>query len=62
MSWGKTCMSFRQIRCPATLRWKWTGAFFNPVRSHAIRMLFKKETGDRLYHAARSLERCRRDR
>lgn len=46
MSWGQRFMSFKQIRCPATLRWRQTEVLFSPVRNRAIRMSFRQETRD----------------
>lgn len=46
MSWGQKCMSFNQIRCPATLRWRQTGVLFSPVRNCAIRTSFRQEIRD----------------
>lgn len=44
MSWGQRFMSLKQIRGPATLRWRQTGALFSPVRNCAIRTSFRQET------------------
>lgn len=37
-------MSFKQIRCPATLRWRQPKALFNPLRNCAMRTSLRQET------------------